>query len=182
MAASGASSVVGGNRQIFEGFAGKSNARVRLSTTVERIVRLPDIGGGKQWRVHYRNNNSGIRTVAEYDSIIYATPMHSQAVSFAPKVRWENTDIPDRIPPLEYVQLHVTILVTNASRPRPDFFNGATEVPKTILSTFEPYEAGKVKTRPKLNSLNYLRNLGNLSETSGEGHVIKSMHSRDIER
>lgn len=172
MAASGASSTVNGNRQIYERFAKASGAKLHLETIVEKITRLPD--GGKQWLITNVNKATGIRTLSEYDAVIFAAPMHPPKPALAPPVKFLHSDIPSRIPQLDYVRLHVTILVTNASHPRSEYFDGSQDVSKTILSTFEPFHAGKAKMRPKLNSLNYLRNLGNLSETSGEGHVVKS--------
>lgn len=185
MAASGASSVVGGNRQIYQNFARRSGAQIHLDTMVETITRLDDEEDpdtlsrngqrSRQWLLKTRGTITGITTTRSYDAIIFSTPMHSPAPSTLPSINFINSHIPSKVPTLPYVHLYVTILVTNATNPRPEFFGVGETIPKSILSTFEPFESGKSKKRPRINSLNYLANLGELDVEHGvgEGHVVK---------
>lgn len=185
MAANGASSVKGGNRQLFEHFAANSNARVHLNSRVTSIEKLssPRPSSGvtdptdRPWLVRYEDTDSGRTSLQTFDAIIYATPMHPALLSYARPIEFTNSDIPAQVPKVDYVHLYVTLLVTNATSARPEFFgkkNGEI-VPNTILSTFEAFESGKSKAKPRLNSLNYLRNLGKLSNETGHGHVVKRM-------
>lgn len=188
MAASGASSIKGGNRQIFEHFLANSNAKVHLGARVKSIERLrktssdeidsstPSDPTERPWLVRYEDTETGRSSLQTYDAIIYSSPLHPQTPSTVQPPAFVNSDIPTRVPVVPYVHLHVTLLVTNASNPRAEFFgkHGGEIVSTTVLSTFEPFDTGKSKTRPRLNSLNYLRNLGNLSAEIGVGHVIKS--------
>lgn len=186
MAANGASSIQGGNRKLFEHFAANSDARVHLGTHVTSVERLRDTPSDGQssmpdpsrrpWLIRYEDVEDGRSALQTYDAVIYAAPMHPTLSSYAQEVNFMNSDIPSRIPHLDYVHLYVTLVVTNATSTRPEFFGKkAGEImPNTILSTFESFEAGKSKVRPRINSLNYLRNLGSLSNETGNGHVVKS--------
>ena len=182
MAANGASSIKGGNRQLFEHFVANSNARVHLDTrvtSIEKTSSSPSTGldpTDRPWIVRYQDVDSGRTSLQTFDAIIYATPMHPTLPSYAANIEFINSNIPSRVPKLDYVHLYVTLLVTNATSPRPEFFEKKKGeiIPNTILSTFESFEAGRSKIEPRLNSLNYLRNLGKLSNETGDGHVVKS--------
>lgn len=183
MAANGASSVKGGNRQIFQQFAKRSGAKIHLNTIVKSIRKLESSphSADRSWLVRYEDTRSGSSAMQAYDAIIYAAPMHPPGPSALPPVDFIGTNIPSTVPAIPYVNLHVTIVVTNASNPRPEFFFGEKGakpvVPKTILATFQPFEDGISKIRPRINSLNYLRNIGDLDEEVGDGtgtgHVVK---------
>jgi prenylcysteine oxidase/farnesylcysteine lyase len=173
MAGAGASSVKGGNRRIFEEFVARSNARVHLLTQVSTITKQED-RYGREWLIRYQDVESGITSTQEYDAIIYAAPLHPPTPVETSAVRFVNSDIPSRIPVLPYVHLYVTLVVTNATNPRSAFFNTKEKVPNTILATLDPHEVGRIAKRPKVNSMNYLRNLGKLDDERGVGHVVKS--------
>lgn len=186
MAANGASSIEGGNRRLFEHFAANSDARIHLGTCVTSIERLgqgytesastmPD-PSRRPWLIRYQSTEDGRSALQTYDAIIYATPMHPTVFSYATEVDFIQSDIPSRIAKLPYVHLYVTLVVTNATSARPEFFGKKKGefIPKTILSTFESFEAGKSKVRPRINSLNYLRNIGKLNNETGERHIVKS--------
>jgi hypothetical protein len=194
MAANGASSVKGGNRQLFEHFVANSNARVHLNTRVRSIERLQRPGtvdglnvalpdpSQRPWLIRYEDVDSGRSAVQAYDAIIFGSPLHSAEASSVPEVQFINVDIPSRVPVLPYVDLHVTLLVTNATSPRPEFFGKKGEkISRSILSTFESYEAGKSQTRPTINSLNYLKSLPKMDEATGQRHVVKSEHSVSLQ-
>ena len=177
MATFGASSVKGGNRQIFQEFGKRSGATIYLGTKVETIRKTDDMSlesaysSGCPWLVRYRDLSSGIVTTRAYDAIIHASPIHPQLPLNTTGIAFSNSDIPNRIPVQPYVHLHVTILVTNATSPRPEFFGLQGKVPNTILSTFE---ANKGRTKPTFNSLVYLQSLGKLDDERGVEHIVKS--------
>lgn len=186
MAANGASSIKGGNRQLFEHFAANSNARIHLNTRVMSIEKLESTSTSasngvidptaRPWLIRYEDVDSTRTSLQLFDAIIYATPMHPTLSSYASPVQFINSNIPSQVPKVDYVHLYVTLLVTNATNPRPEFFSKKKDeiVPNTILSTFEAFENGKSKIKPRINSLNYLRNLGKISHETGNGHVVKS--------
>lgn len=181
MAASGASSIAGGNRQLFEHFAANSNARIHLNSRVTSIERLTSKSSvpdptARPWLIRYEDVDDGRSSLRAYDAIIYATPMHPSLPSYAQEIKFINSDIASRTPKVEYVHLYVTLLVTNATDPNPQFFNKKKEEGKistSILSTFEPFINGRSKNKPRINSLNYLRNLGKISNETGVAHVVK---------
>lgn len=187
MAANGASSIKGGNRQLFEHFAANSNARIHLNSRVTSIEKLDSTSTSassngvidptaRPWLIRYEDVDSGRTSLQLFDAIIYATPMHPTLSSYATPIQFINSNIPSQVPHVDYVHLHVTLLVTNATSPKPEFFSKKKDeiIPNTILSTFEAFENGKSKVKPRINSLNYLRNLGKISKETGNGHVVKS--------
>jgi prenylcysteine oxidase/farnesylcysteine lyase len=181
MAGAGASSVVGGNRRIFANFAKHSDASIHLNTRVVSIEKLVDIQSAVTqqdrqpgWLVRYEDVRGGQMSTRAYDAMIYAAPIHPPTPATAAPTKFINTDIPDLVPELAYVKLHVTIVVTNATNPKSAFFGVKEKAPATILATFEPFIAGTSKIRPRINSLNYLRKLGKVDAAEGESHVVKS--------
>ena len=169
IAAEGASSIQGGNRLIFENFANRSQADVKLAHKVVSVTKLD--GSAPEWIVtneHWKNGEL-IQSSSTYDAVMLAAPLHSTNIAF------HNTDIVSQVPKHPYVHLFVTIAITNATAPRGCYFNKAWSCDPigstTILSTFSPYEKGNIATAPRINSLNYLR-------TAGDGQwVVKSQSS-----
>lgn len=169
LAATGAQSVEGGNRRIFEQFAARSRADIRLNTRVEEIVRLDD---GK-WVVKTESGqNGGVFDVSLFrikrlrrisldvtllQVVILAAPFHESGISI-PQLPLDS--IP---PPQPFVNLHVTLVLTNASAPLASYFSSrsssisttTSEIPKSIFSTFTTDSTVK----PEFNSLNYLQTL-----------------------
>ncbi|GAA5837448.1 hypothetical protein JCM3766R1_000446 [Sporobolomyces carnicolor] len=150
LAATGAQSVEGGNRRIFDQFAARSRADIRLNTRVEEIVRLDD---GK-WVVKTESGQNG----GVFDVVILAAPFHESGISI-PQLPLDS--IP---PPQPFVNLHVTLVLTNASAPLASYFSSrssssvlttTSEIPKSIFSTFTTDSTVK----PEFNSLNYLQTL-----------------------
>ncbi|ORY55012.1 Prenylcysteine lyase-domain-containing protein [Leucosporidium creatinivorum] len=162
LAATGAVSVKGGNRRIFEAFLGASEARLKLSKTgkVVEIVKLDAAKGARaQWVVK-----------TEAGAVILSAPFHQTSISI------HNSPLPTLIPPQPYVNLHVTFIITNSSSPSPAYFNlpPTTSMPKSIFASFDTPSAES--SPPAFNSLNYLRQLSShTSSKFGEGdwHVVK---------
>jgi prenylcysteine oxidase/farnesylcysteine lyase len=148
-------SIKGGNRLIFEEFVKRSKAAVHLETQVKRITKLPSKNGKPQWEVQYVED--GLMTAEVFDAVILAAPFASSGVEVV------NTDAASLIPPLPYVDLHVTLVRTNASAPQSCFFNPAWScslpAPNTVYTALDAHEQGRIATRPVINSLNYLKEL-----------------------
>ncbi|GAA5822985.1 hypothetical protein JCM10212_006528, partial [Sporobolomyces blumeae] len=192
LAATGAVSIKGGNRKMFEGFVGASGATLRLETRVTEILKLDkrdvDEGTRAKWVVKTESGQGG----GTYDAIILAAPFHQTGIEI------HNSDLATLIPRQPYVHLHVTIVLTNASTPCPSYFVSSSSSPSrstirddqvpptTIFSTFNTAS----RTKPEFNSLNYLKtlppSLGNrfLSRHSIEArqrvHVVKLFSSRAL--
>ncbi|BGO89087.1 hypothetical protein NBRC10512_003832 [Rhodotorula toruloides] len=175
LAATGAVSVRGGSRQIFENFVGRSGARLRLgeNARVQSILKLDAPRSGRaQWVVR---TASGVGS-GTYDAVILAAPFHQTGIQMV------NSLAPSRIPKQPYVPLYVSFVMTNASAPRASYFGlpEKTVMPVEIFGTFTTSSSCK----PTFNSLNYLRALS--PETSarlGEGtfHVVKMFSDRPLE-
>ncbi|KAI0043887.1 FAD/NAD(P)-binding domain-containing protein [Auriscalpium vulgare] len=142
-AAGGASSVSGGNWQIFWHFVEDSNANVFLDTTVTALKRT----SSSHWTLH-----TSAGTSQTYRAVILAAPFHSTSISLP-------THLAELIPPQPYHHMHVTILTTTAPGPNPAYFglgaHGAA--PKLVLTTREGERNGG--KAPEFNALNYMRKL-----------------------
>ncbi|GAA6009828.1 hypothetical protein JCM11491_000830 [Sporobolomyces phaffii] len=149
LAANGAVSVKGGNRQIFEQFVVNSEANLRLGTKVKEIVKLDKLDGSERskWVVKTESGDDG----GVYDAVILAAPFHQASISIP---QLPSHSVP---PPQTYVNLHVTILLTNASAPLASYFglSPKSTAPNSIFSTFTTPSTSK----PNFNSLNYLKPL-----------------------
>ena len=166
LAAEGAASVVGGNRLIFENFVNRSRATLRLN---ENVISLSQLDGHPStWEVTSTTSDE-IRS-ALYDVVVLASPYYQSGISII------SPTFIKPIPPQAYSHLHVTLLVTNATSPQACFFNPhwscKDPAPTTILSTFAPFEEGRSKIKPRINSLNYLRQVA-----EGEFAVKRSFHA-----
>lgn len=151
MAATGASGVVAGNFLIFEHFLQNSTANVFLNTNVKEIQRKP---GTSLWTVY---TSAGSQT---YQGVILAAPFHQTDITLP-------SDLAELIPPQPYVDLHVTLLTTRSEHSRPEYFGltSNTQVPATILTTYEGARAGGVE--PEFNSISYhgkVRKVGGAAE------------------
>ncbi|GAA5964487.1 hypothetical protein JCM3765_006303 [Sporobolomyces pararoseus] len=168
LAANGAVSVKGGNRQIFEQFVERSKAELRLNTRVNQVIKLdPEREGGRsKWLVKTEQGQGGV-----YDAVILAAPYHQSSISFP---QLSSSSLPPSQP---YVNLHVTIVLTNSTTPLSSYFSLPTKatVPNSIFSTFTTPSTSK----PKFNSLNYLKSLPrSISQqfdpcTNSTVHVVK---------
>lgn len=140
---------------IFEEFVKRSKAAVHLETQVKRIKKLPSTNGKPEWEVQYVED--GLTTADVFDAVILAAPFASSGIEMV------NTDAASLVPPLPYVDLHVTLVRTNASAPQSCFFNPAWScslpAPNTIYTALDAHEQGRIDTRPVINSLNYLKEL-----------------------
>ncbi|KAI0354058.1 FAD/NAD(P)-binding domain-containing protein [Trametes cingulata] len=174
LAATGASSVKGGNFQIFEHFIAHSNASVYLNTTVNAISHYHSSG---PWLV----KSSAFDQPRLYRSVILAAPFHQtkinfKAASLAP------------VPQQPYVRLHVTLLSTSSPTPNATYFNlgHGAKAPTTLLTT---YEGVRVRggAEPEFNSLTYhgpLRGKDGALRTNAFGEqewVVKIFSKQRIE-
>lgn len=125
LAATGASSVKGGNFQIFEQFLERSGASVHLNTTVISLAYHADTA---LWRV----STLGLAPVPHaYRAVVLAAPLHQAAIYISPP---GFADVP---PPQPYVRLHVTLLTTPSSSPNPARFNANdSRVPTYIMTSY----------------------------------------------
>ncbi|KAI0644039.1 Prenylcysteine lyase-domain-containing protein [Trametes meyenii] len=143
LAPSGASSVKGGNWQIFEHFIAKSNASVYLNTTIKAISHFNPSG---PWLV----DSTAYSQPRLYRSVILAAPFHQTGISF------KGTPALAPVPPHPYVRLHVTLLTTTSPHPNATHFNLApgAKVPTTLLTTYDGVRA-RGAPEPEFNSLTY---------------------------
>ncbi|KZT42779.1 hypothetical protein SISSUDRAFT_846389 [Sistotremastrum suecicum HHB10207 ss-3] len=137
MAASGASSVKGGNFQIFENFVSRSGANLFLNTPVTSVKKLKS--NPPEWQVSTASGESKI-----YNTVIIATPLTS-SLELIPSYA-------EASPEQKYVHLYVTLLTTTASHPSGDYF-GTRSPPKSVLTTWEGVRNGGIE--PEFNSLAY---------------------------
>ncbi|EJD04227.1 uncharacterized protein FOMMEDRAFT_146234 [Fomitiporia mediterranea MF3/22] len=145
MAASGASSVKGGNFQIFEHFLGHSGAHVYLNTSVISVTEKQH-----QWILKTSTGES-----KNYNDVIIAAPYHTSGINVALSTGLLAPASAPEVPPQPYVHLHVTLLTTTALHPDPAYFGlkPGSKVPQTILTTYEgARRGGRV---PEFNSLSY---------------------------
>lgn len=137
MAAEDASGIAGGNFQLFEQFLKRSGANIFLNTPVQSITPK-----GHQWNV---KSSQGSKT---YKAVVLAAPFHQTGISIP-------AELEAQIPIQPYVNLHVTLLTTNASSPNPSYFGlpEGTQVPRVILTSYAG--ARKGGKEPEFNSLTY---------------------------
>ncbi|KAI0699779.1 FAD/NAD(P)-binding domain-containing protein [Cerioporus squamosus] len=143
LAATGASSVRGGNWQIFENFIAASGARLYLNTTVKAISRFSASG---PWMVQ----SSAFKEPRLYRAVILAAPYDQADISFSTKVP---------LSPVQkrpYVHLHVTLLSTTSPTPNASYFNQGHghKAPTTVLTTYDGVRL-RGRSEPEFNSLTY---------------------------
>ncbi|KAI0828535.1 Prenylcysteine lyase-domain-containing protein [Trametes gibbosa] len=142
LAASGASSVKGGNFQLFEHFIAKSNASVYLNTTVKAISHYQPSG---PWVI----DSSAFKQPRLYRAVILAAPFHQTGIDF------KGASLAP-IPEQPYIRLHVTLLSTSSPTPNATYFNlgAGGKAPTTLLTTYEGVRQ-KGLVEPEFNSLTY---------------------------
>ncbi|KIJ35920.1 hypothetical protein M422DRAFT_232724 [Sphaerobolus stellatus SS14] len=159
-AVTGASSVAGGNFQIFHQFVQRSGARVHLNTEVKSLTKL-----SKQWLLTTSNGTPYL-----FDSVILAAPFHLSNITTPHAFHTP-------IPPQPYIHLHVTLLTTS-STPKSSYFHlKNTSAPVTVLTTSEGVTHGG--PNPEFNSLTYQ---GPLSAPfrGREEHVVKLFSEQEV--
>ncbi|KAI0683527.1 Prenylcysteine lyase-domain-containing protein [Earliella scabrosa] len=148
LASNGASTVIGGNRQVYERFVKDSNAALFLNTTVESVSRS---SSSEPWIL----KTSDSEEARPYRAVILAAPFHQTGIRFT-------SDPPiAAVPPQDYVHLHVTLVTTSSPSFNPSYFNLAPgfDVPAMILTTRAGARQGGPE--PEFNSLSYLRAVRN---------------------
>jgi prenylcysteine oxidase / farnesylcysteine lyase len=135
MATAGAMAVEGGNWRIFEGMVKKSQAQVRLDTSVKQIVRHKE-GGYELTVSEAEESRDGPRAKYSFDAAVIAAPFQYSGIEISPPL----AQPPDEIP---YVTLYVTLL-TSPHRLSPKFFSGSSShasdedhasVPEMVITT-----------------------------------------------
>nr|XP_019048632.1 hypothetical protein I302_02404 [Kwoniella bestiolae CBS 10118]OCF27562.1 hypothetical protein I302_02404 [Kwoniella bestiolae CBS 10118] len=123
LAASGASSIQGGNWQIFKGMLDESKATVKLNTQASfLLISLPFLVQTKK----------AFNDIKPFDAVLFAAPWHSSPISKKLEAKFESP-----IPAQQYVRLHVTYLTTTKSRPQASLFglNETDYVPRSIMTS-----------------------------------------------
>ncbi|KAI0073842.1 hypothetical protein K474DRAFT_1666124 [Panus rudis PR-1116 ss-1] len=173
LAATGASSVKGGNFQIFENFIKRSNATTHLNTTVSSISRDASTS---LWTVKSTHASSVIPETKLYRAVILAAPFHQTGIKFSSPSLAE-------VPEQPYVNLHVTLLSTTSLSPNPEYFGlpKGSVVPSMVLTTWEGARNGG--RAPEFNSLSYH---GKVKRRDGEPreveeHLVKIFSQKKIE-
>jgi len=157
MAATGASSVKGGNYQVFEQFVDRSRAKLHLNTTVTAIERSQN-----HWVVTTQKGSKS------YDSVIIASPLETSHIEIRPELDAMEHSV-------NYVKLQVTLATTTSSTYNASYFHDPA-TPRTILTSAAGARAGL--KAPAFNSVNYLRRL---KEDSDEW-VVKIFSSSRLSR
>jgi prenylcysteine oxidase/farnesylcysteine lyase len=199
LAAQGARSVIGGNKRIFQQFAERSGCKVRLGTKVVKVVKLDagfvNGGGtrvgnqvessdgssstrggrGSPWIVKAESAGDG-PTSEVFDSIIIAAPFKLSGIEI------HNSLASKAIPHQDYVHLHVTFVITNATSPSSSYFNTTASIPTSIFSTFSTTTSAP---KPIFNSLNYLKRLLPATTArfslSGDAYVVKLFSASELD-
>ncbi|TFK83419.1 hypothetical protein K466DRAFT_555076 [Polyporus arcularius HHB13444] len=143
LAATGASSVKGGNWQIFENFIAASEARLYLNTTVTAVSRFSASG---PWMVQ----STAFKEPRLYRAVILAAPYDQTNISFSTKV----PVVPVQKRP--YVHLHVTLLSTSSPTANASYFNlgHGHKAPSSVLTTYDGVRQ-RGHPEPEFNSLTY---------------------------
>lgn len=163
MAATGASGVKRGNYQLFEEFIRRSRANLFLNTTVSlqptmsnrstliytwhQVLSITRDSQTSLYTIRTLNQSTVVEDTRLYRGVIFAAPFHSSNIklSLSPEA--------PTIPPQPYVPLHVTLLSTTAAHIRPEYFgfSAKTDVPGTILTSYEGFRNGG--SEPEFNSV-----------------------------
>ncbi|KAI0764680.1 FAD/NAD(P)-binding domain-containing protein [Fomes fomentarius] len=174
LAADGASTVVRGNRQIFQRFVNDSGATVFLDTTVQSVSRSSPSG---PWLV----KTSASDDARSYRAVILAAPFDQTGIRFT------STPQIAAVPAQAYVHLHVTLLTTTRPSANASYFNlpQGSAVPAMVLTTHNRARHGS-GPEPEFNSLSYLRevrtaDLGEWRNDQGQKEwVVKIFSKRRI--
>lgn len=169
LAATGASSVKGGNYQVFEQFVRRSGASVYLNTTVTALAYDRDTA---LWRVSTHEQSP---VPLAYRAIVLAAPYHQASIRFSP------SDIAEIPPHQPYLHLHVTLLTTTSPTPNPTRFNMSSnsQVPTYIMTSYSGVRQGG-STEPDFVALAFHGQLKNMNQDEGpflgdhsEEYVVK---------
>lgn len=165
MAANGASSVTGGNWQIFAKFIEVSGANLHLNTEVTSIKRK----SSTQWTIASKT------ATTDYDSVILAAPYHLTNVTITP------SSISDQIPAQPYVYLHVTIFTTTSATPNPAYFNLSPNAtaPIFVLTTSENERANEAAggKGPEFEVIEYLAKLTTTDGVESDDEFVVKIFS-----
>lgn len=150
MAANGATGILGGNAQLFALMIQESKAELRQGssgdvTGIMKITTETPMGITTQWRVGTRDGHEEV-----FDKVLIATPWHDSKITLL------NTD--KTVPSYTFQQLFVTLLVTDAPQPNPEYFGyeaSFERVPRTIV-TAPPQEGA---SQPDFLTLSYVQSL-----------------------
>ncbi|KZT67749.1 FAD/NAD(P)-binding domain-containing protein [Daedalea quercina L-15889] len=166
LAAAGASSVKGGNYQIFEQFLKRSGAAVYLNRTVASLAYDPDTA---LWHL---STEDQAPVPQPYRAVVLAAPYHQASIDISP------SGIAQVPPPQPYVRLHVTVLTTPSAAPNPAHFNmNDSRVPTYIMTSHNGVRQGS-SPEPDFVALAFHGQLrGADGDTfqgiDGEEHVVK---------
>lgn len=163
LAAEGASTLKGGNWQMFEQFIKRSGATVHLNTTVKSVTQLKE----DKFTLEFLSASSNAKQSKSYRAVILAAPYHQASIalnllaplSSSSEPLYLNVD--EIIPPQPYVHLHVTLLSTPNPSARTRYFGlkDGDHVPSMVLTTWqgvrEGEQEGKDVPKPEFNSLSY---------------------------
>lgn len=165
LAATGASSVKGGNYQIFEQFVRRSGATVHLNTTVTALAYDRDTA---HW---YVSTNGQSPVPHAYRTIVLAAPYHQASITFSP------SDIVEIPPPQPYLHLHVTLLTTMSPTPNPARFNmpNSSQVPTYIMTSHNRMHLGS-GAEPDFIALAFHGQLKNMNQDEG---LFKGDHGEE---
>ncbi|KAL0083019.1 Prenylcysteine lyase-domain-containing protein [Phycomyces blakesleeanus] len=118
LAAKNSWSIQGGNFKIFEEFAERSGAEIRMETTVKKVEKIHDKQGG--YTVTTNNGDTQI-----YDAVILAAPFNPNEILELPVSTGSYVR--------DYKIVHVTLL---AGYPDPSYFSSTeNDVPNLIITT-----------------------------------------------
>ncbi|CDO76406.1 hypothetical protein BN946_scf184937.g20 [Trametes cinnabarina] len=144
-----ASTVKGGNYQIFERFLSLSKASVFLNTTVESVSRASQC---EPWVVKTKGSDAD----SVYRAVILAAPLHQAEIAIS-------SELPiATVPKQPYVYLHVTLLTTGAPHANSTYFNlpSGSSVPDIILTSYNAVRNNaNAGQEPAFNMISYLTQL-----------------------
>lgn len=141
-ATNGASSIQGGNYQIFEHFAQESGADVQLQTGVKSLRKVSAGSGASfdnssAWEVTAVHGPTGETSIETFDSVIVAAPWHSTGIEVV------DSDAAEVVgPAVPYEEVHVTLVATNTTELQACFFEpdaddcGKTVDPRVYVSSY----------------------------------------------
>lgn len=162
LAAMGASSVKGGNYQIFEQFLKRSGASVHLNTTVTALDYDRDTA---LWHVSTQEQSP---VPHAYRAVVLAAPYHQASIKISPVA-----EVP---PPQPYVRLHVTLLTTPSKTPNPARFRmNDSRVPTYVMTSHNGVRQGS-STEPDFVALAFHGQLKNMNREEG---LFQGDHSEE---
>lgn len=193
LASNGASSVKGGNYQIYERFLNDSKATVLLNSEVRHFTQVSATDVPHYPCIHctqvtsiFRSSpsepwllqTSGSTTPRPYRAIILAAPLHQTGIQI------HSSPSPASVPKQPYVHLHVTLLTTTSPSFNATYFNlpPHASVPAMVLTSNNGARQGG--PAPHFNSLSYIRavrtrSLGEWRNARGEREWVVKVFSKE---